>query len=207
MKQIDPLIIEALESGVAHEDGATVWWTEDPETGKFFLEFSNTRIWNPPIEKDSVPNTQIQLIFSDVLRVVFGREDTSSYETDWPQQVHDDALKVHIIPGQIFLNNLQATQQHINRIKHHDLIRGNPINSPEFLNAAYIFSVEIDSAIIVISANSLKLRNWEEEIPLENLGEKVEKWWLYYKEYWIRRDTNNPMAYDSVCETMIPIDI
>ena len=56
-----------------------------------------------------------------------------------------------------------------------------------------------------IEAEDLGIVLMTGEISLEQFDKLHGDWWAYWKEYWKRRDTTNPMPKSYACEVTIPI--
>lgn len=42
------------------------------------------------------------------------------------------------------------------------------------------------------------------ELSLDDVENRKDKWWDYWKEYWEKRDSENPLPKDYACEVTIP---
>jgi hypothetical protein len=56
----------------------------------------------------------------------------------------------------------------------------------------------------VAVAESVALLSMQGEVDLASIPELHAKWWTYWKEYWARKDTADPMPRDYACEVCIP---
>jgi hypothetical protein len=57
---------------------------------------------------------------------------------------------------------------------------------------------------VVIAADRMEIITHKGTVDPESLDDLSHKWWQYWREYWNRIDSENPMPKDRLCEITIP---
>jgi hypothetical protein len=58
---------------------------------------------------------------------------------------------------------------------------------------------------LAVVAKSMGIFSHAGELSMEDAVAANQKWWAYWREYWQRKDTDNPMPEDYTCEVTIPV--
>lgn len=195
-------ILEAAISDV----GYWTWWTE--AEGVFQIEFSWVTIYVEPQQKDKPPSNGIALQFNKPIFIALLQKTNTEkpLPPDWFDKLAKDEIEpLNISDGYITLTEIDAlhriwqeSENTIYRIGNEDEIRNTD-------NKAFIAFWAGPVGIVVI-ADSVKILSHSGEIRMGEIEERCLRWWDYWKEYWERRDTDDPMLYDVLCEITIPIN-
>ena len=92
----------------------------------------------------------------------------------------------------------------VNRSLKTTLFFGKPADDKNNDDSKYKFSFAADPVGLIVVSNEMELLTQKGTIGIDEVEVLNEKWWGYWKEYWKRRDTENPMPRDYTCEVTIP---
>jgi hypothetical protein len=181
------------------------WWTEQlPDI--FQIEFGGTQLYFNPTSSDLPPQTQIALQFKYPSSVNFISKSKDTDNFQWTQDLHEDKIEpLSCSHGEFSFNNCDLTKSLLQQTTNFKTVYGNKptTDSISFAPISLVFWCgDIGFAII---AKELKLLNHTGDIPLADISELNEKWWKYWRTYWDKRDTNEPMPKDYACDVTIPL--
>ncbi|MFD1552540.1 hypothetical protein DNU06_17180 [Putridiphycobacter roseus] len=196
--------LEVLEDAIS-DVGYWNWWTADfPKL--IMLEFGGTQIWTKPNDNES-PSGQIGITFQNPYSVSFLTREQYKRDTpeNWADLLHNDKLdQPEIEHGQFTFTDLELIEQIIKESKKVETVFGNKPTDPDFKNAEFKFGFWAINFGCVISCESVNVVSHDGEISLDEVENRKDKWWKYWKEYWEKRDSNNPLPKDYACEVTIP---
>lgn len=180
------------------------WWAEDlPD--RFQVEFGGVQLWNPPTRDGGPPSGVVALRFiQPTLAVFLTDKNTEELEPDWPKALHEDRLEPFSVRHGEFM--LTSDERIAAMAKDcvlrfvvgglHELTTGNDQVKLGF-RAGPVGLIVRAKQLVVISSGG--------ELTPEKIIEASAAWWQYWKDYWKRRDTENPLPKDYACEVTIPL--
>lgn len=195
------LLEEAISDG-----GLWSWWTADlPDTVQ--VEFVGTQLWNPPLTSDAPPNSQIALRFDDLNFVGFlmrqGR--ASGLPHDWPERLHNDESEPYSLSyGDFTLTDPRRLANFLDEAHDVDTRVGVVEDIRSISHDASILAFWAGPVGLILVAASMTVLNYQGKVPLTEIEAMNQKWWDYWKEYWERKHSPNPMPTDYACEVTIP---
>jgi hypothetical protein len=197
----------ALENALS-DVGIWNWWVaEYPDL--FMIEVSGAQIWNNPVKLDSPPSGQIAMVFQNPASVCFieRKEYVVEMEKEWYNLLHDDKLETPSIEaGSLtFDDEIYFKKSVSDSINTHCAFGKLPkdINITKY---PIKFVMWAGNCGCLVVAESVKIRSHDGDLTLEEVNNRITKWWDYWKEYWEKRSTENPLPKDYACEVTIPVD-
>lgn len=197
-----PSHLSILESAIA-DVGYWNWWTANlPAT--FQVEFGGVQLWNPPTGKGKPPSDLLALCFRKPRLICFITL-SSSIKPDWPDKLQRDELEPFSVDhGKLTLTSIKACKDIVARAKQIRSLVGTPGDKPSPKRGEAFIGFECRSVGLVVAAESMSILSHHGEMDETGVIAAHEKWWEYWKEYWDRRDTDDPMPRDYACEVTIP---
>ncbi|HWI64223.1 MAG TPA: hypothetical protein VNT75_20485 [Symbiobacteriaceae bacterium] len=193
-------ILEDAISDVGHWR----WWAE-ALPGLFQVEFGGVQLWTAPASPDRPPTGVVALRFVDPSLVVFLTENQAhDVELNWPQQLHDDQLEPISISHDRFTLTSESAIAAMVKDCALDFRVGN-LQELEAGQAEVRLGFRAGPVGMVIRAKALVVLSSAGELSPDKIVEASTAWWAYWKEYWQRRDTENPLPKDYACEVTIPL--
>lgn len=180
------------------------WWAEAlPRV--FQVEFGGVQLWNPPAQEGAPPSGVVALRFVDPSLVVFLTETGAmDLDPDWPAALHEDRLEPFTVDHDQF--TLTEDDKLASLAKdcelrflvgdHGGLAAGNdPVR----------LGFRAGAVGLVVRARQVIVLSTSGEMSPERIIEASAAWWQYWKDYWNRRDSENPLPRDYACEVTIPL--
>jgi hypothetical protein len=179
------------------------WWTSElPRTIQ--LEFGGTQLWFPPTSPDRVTSGLVALRLRRPKVALFLTAELGALPEDWPDALQRDELE----PFGVGYDRFTLTS-HANALKYlSDAASIRPIvgSADDVARHATGSVLAFWAGLVgfVGIAESLGVFSAACEVELQSIPAVNTKWWEYWKEYWARKDTPNPMPEDYTCEVCIP---
>lgn len=195
------LIIEEALTDI----GRWVWWTADKDM--FHIEFAGAQLFFPPIEKGTIPTSILGLQFLDIKCIARLSKDTLvlNENVEWFDNIQKDLSKPFpLAPGSLTLSNPKKVLEFLNSAHQITFFKGD-MEDIQSLNTAETFiGFWAGTAGMIIIAKEMKLTSHHGKVKLNDIPELNEKWWNYWKEYWDKKLSGNPIPYDYNCEIIVP---
>jgi hypothetical protein len=195
--------LRVLESAIS-DLGCWTWWTAKlPAT--FQVEFTATQLWNPPSGEGKPPSNQIALRFRNA-RLVYFLTLSSSAPNDWPNRLQRDELNPFSVDHEAFtLTNPELCGKLVAKAKSVRALVGEPGTTTLPIAGEAFLGFDAGPVGLVVAAESLGVFNHQGELDPGAVMESNRRWWEYWREYWQRKDTDDPMPRDFACEVTIPL--
>ena len=176
------------------------WWAENlPDS--FQIEFGGVQFYEPPEDPSKPPRSTVALRFRNPSMIRFLRRGApDDLPGDWHLQLRDDKLEPFNVSHEEFAVGGHIDPQIIASAS--DIIEffSSPPAGKSIQLAFWAGPVGMH-----IEAEEIGIILMSGEISLERFNELHGDWWAYWKEYWKRRDTSDPMPKSYACEVTIPI--
>lgn len=191
-----------LETAIA-DVGYWRWWTSDlPEMMQ--LEFGGTKLCFPPAEPGQITSGLLAVRLRRPRVALFLSSESTDLPEDWPDAMARDEYE----PFSLDRDHFTLTS-HDDAAKYlADAFRVKPmIGAPSDLHAcrsSALVAFWTGPVGFVGAAESIAFCNMHGEVDIASIPDWNDKWWRYWKEYWARKDTPNPMPHDYACEVTIP---
>lgn len=191
-----------LESAIS-DVGFWTWWTADLP-GSFQVEFSGTQLWNPPRAEGAPPSSQIALRFRKPRLVLFLTMSGSMPE-DWHEKLQRDEIEPFRIDYDAFtLTSTEVCARLVANAKAaRSLVPDTASISMPAAQEAFL-GFKAGSVGVVIASESVGVFNRIGELDQDAVLESGRRWWSYWREYWQRKHSSNPLPRDYACEVTIP---
>jgi hypothetical protein len=195
--------LPALESAIS-DVGHWMWWAANlPDT--FQVEFGGTQLWNPPLGEGKPPSGQIALRFRKP-RIIYFLTLSDSVSEDWPEQLQRDKQGPFSVDHEAFtLTSPELCDRLVAKAVSVQALVGEPGNTPLAAPGEVFLSFEAGPVGLVVTAESMGVLNHHGELEQEAVLESNRQCWSYWREYWRRKDSPDPLPRDYACEVTIPI--
>jgi hypothetical protein len=195
--------LPALESAIS-DVGYWTWWSGNLPSA-FQVEFAGTQFWSPPSEAGKPPSSQIALRFRKP-RLVYFLIISDSVPKDWADQLQRDELGPFNIDHEAFTLSMAGLCARIvaRAISVRALV-GEPGCTPLPAVGEAFLAFKAGPVGLVVAAESLAVLNHLGELNEEAVLASNRQWWTYWRDYWRRKDTTDPLPQDYACEVTIPM--
>ncbi len=194
--------LPSLESAIT-DVGSWTWWTANlPAT--FQVEFSGTQLWNPPTGKGQPPSSLIALRFRKP-RLVYFLTLVEGVTDAWPDQLQRDELKPPRVGHEAFtLTEAELCGRFVEKSVSVRALVGKPGTTPLPAPGEAFLGFLAGPFGLVVAAESMGVFNHQGELDEQAVLASHREWWAYWREYWRRKDTSDPMPLNYACEVTIP---
>jgi len=197
-------ILEKAISDIGHFS----WWDEQlPKSVQ--VEFGGVQLWCSEPKEDEPARGVVTLRFYEVESLSFltHQDAPADLPENWPDLLHEDKLELpSITPEQLHVEDDYFFRKVRQQAKRIETRFGVSPNELRFFEAPCILAFWAGDIGMMVSAQRMEIINQTGVVPLDEVEVLHEKWWEYWKEYWDRRDTDNPMPEDIACENTIPME-
>jgi len=197
--------LKVLEKAIS-DVGYWAWWTADFPTF-IMLEFGGSQIWTKPKDNESPPSGLIGITFLNPYSVSFVTRKFHDMKPpdNWAELLHNDDLDLPEIEYGLFtFTNNDLIELIIENAVTVETVFGIKPTNPEFKNAEFKFGFWANNFGCIISCESISIISHDGDLSLDDVENRRIKWWEYWEEYWVRRNTENPLPADYACEVTIP---
>lgn len=194
--------LKILETAIS-DVGYWRWWTSKlPDTIQ--LEFGGTLLWFPPTSPGKVTTGQLAVRLRNPLIAAFLTSKAARLPDDWPEAMQRDEYDSFTVEHDRFtftshddaaayVADAASLKPVVGSASHLSQHRGKPL-----------LAFWAGPVGFVGVAVSISLFNMQGEVDLAAVPELHNKWWSYWRDYWARKDTADPMPEDYACEVTIP---
>jgi hypothetical protein len=204
-KLIDKHQFEILANAIS-DIGYWSWWTELlPEV--FQIEFGGTLLYFPPVSPDRPPQTKVAIRFDYPTSINFiSKNQEDNFK--WIQLLQEDKIESPgCTHGEFSFGNSELTKSLLQKVVAYKTVHGDKFTTENFLSEPLSLVFWCDTIGLAITAKEVKLLNHTGEIPLTDIADINKRWWEYWRTYWNKLNSNDPLPKDLVCEVTIPLKI
>ncbi|HUG71466.1 MAG TPA: hypothetical protein VMM76_27220 [Pirellulaceae bacterium] len=197
--------LETLERAIS-DVGHWTWWDGQPSES-IQLEFGGVQLWNEPVNEGEAPSGLIALRFEAPELVAFITLDgvQNLLPEDWPQRMQNDELDTWgISHGEFTLRSRELATELIAQSHHIQVMHGPPVDKFAAITSPCLLAFRAGSVGAIVAASTMTILSMAGEVKPDEVIAKSERWWAYWREYWIRMDTDAPLPHDYACEVTIP---
>ena len=194
--------LPALESAIS-DVGCWTWWTANlPAT--FQVEFGGVQLWNPPRGEGQPPSSQVALRFRKP-RLVYFLTLAEGVPADWPEQLQLDKLEPPGVGHSAFTltSDVLCKQLIAGAVAVRALVGEQGVTLLPKEGEA-LLGFQAGPFGLIVAAESVGVFNHHGELDPPSVVAAIRKWWDYWREYWQRKDTLDPLPRDYACEVTIP---
>jgi hypothetical protein len=195
--------LEILADAIS-DIGYWSWWTEQlPEL--FQIEFGGTQLYFPPTNSDTPPQTQIAVRFDHPTSISFiSKNEGDNFE--WINLLQEDKMEPPTCShGEFSFGKSELAKSLLQQVTKIKTIHGDKLTIENFLSEPISLVFWCGEIGLAISAKELKLLNHLGGIALTDIAEVNRNWWEYWRTYWDKRDSSEPLPKDYACEVTIPL--
>ena len=194
--------LKLLERAIAHV-GVWRWWTSHlPDSVQ--LEFGGTQLWFPPASPDRVTSGLLALRLRRPLLAVFLTAKGAELPEDWPEAMARDEFEPFTLEHERFtLTSYDHAAAYLAAAASVKAVVGTASDLPT-LRDKPLLAFWAGRVGFVGAAESLAFFSMHGEVDLASIPDLHSKWWSYWKDYWARKGTSEPMPQDYACEVCIP---
>jgi len=193
-----------LQAAIA-DVGYWRWWTFD--NSRFQVEFGGVQLYIEPTEEGAAPSGIIALRFENLESAAFLLRESCGdrLPSDWFSLLAEDRVEPPSLSREEFwltdaamVSRAVADASSIKPVHSSVNPRLSAIDGRSFL------AFWAGNAGLYVVAERLSVLSHEGVIPPAVVQEKSDAWWAYWREYWRRKDAQDPMPRDYACEVTIP---
>lgn len=197
--------LEILADAVS-DLGYWSWWAEKlPDS--FQIEFGGTQLYFPPQSPDRPPQTRIAVQFKQPTSVSFiSRQHDLDDKFEWAQQLHEDKIEPPSCShGEFTFTDTELMSDMLKQMSNHKTIHGYEPSISKFFNEPFHLIFWCGNVELAIASKEIVLLSHAGEVPVSDIAELNKKWWEYWRTYWDKKDTEDPLPKDYACEVTIPL--
>jgi hypothetical protein len=194
--------LKVLETAIS-DVGYWRWWTSElPHSIQ--LEFGGTQLWFPPASPDGVASGLLAVRLRKPKVAAFLTSKSAKLPDDWPEAMQRDEFEPFRLGYDRFtFTSHDEAARYLADAASIKAVVGLTSDIPQ-LRASPLLAFWAGPVGFVGVADSIALFSMHGEVELASVPELQSKWWTYWKEYWARKRTPNPMPKDYACEVCIP---
>ncbi len=194
---------EVLETAIA-DVGQWNWWQEDlPQSVS--VEFYGVQLWEAPRGEDRPPPGMVALRLKNPVHVEFLRRG-GSLSDDWPSLMRNDELDAFSVSHDEFvLRSPQALQQIVDEASDGQVLVDSAQSVEELASSHEFVGFWAGPVGFVGFAEDIEAIIFAGVVSSDEIEQRHRQWWEYWKEYWQRRESADPMPRDYACEVTIPL--
>ena len=197
--------LHTLETAIS-DTGHWRYWQQ--VEGILQLEFGWVKL-HLPRQGGGYPLSNILAIrFDDVRSLAIMEQNRSDdhYPPDWFEQLPKKGISPVPLDEDYF-NLSDSNTYYIHwsmstSLRHLIGDEDSMLETPEYPGFLSFWSGSIG---LLISAGSMRLFDYNGEFPLEEVPERRQRWWDYWRGYWDAKRAGTPLPYDRLCEVHIPM--
>lgn len=181
------------------------WWVADlPQM--FQVEFGGVQLWTAPGTATSPPSGVVALRFASPSAVEFllaaETDATEQPPPDWPSALAEDRIEPFgLTHGTLTLTSEARAEELRGAMAVHQTLHCDPeLPSPP----AIVLALRAGAVGLYVRAAEIVVVTQNGPLALEDVAPANERWWEYWRTYWARRNSPDPLPHDWACEVTIP---
>lgn len=199
-KNLEPLEILAY---AISDGGLWTWWAAE---FPYFLqlEFTRTMLYFEPKSADQPPPNQIAIQFNKPKSVTVLKTHNCTLSDKWLDDFYADKLKPFGIDYEYFSFSPSDFKEIVEQADVIEKVFGVQLNEAELLNNTVGLGFWAGDVGIVVLAETMRIITHDGEISIDQIPDRHNKWWNYWRQYWDLRNSDKALPYDPICEITIP---
>jgi hypothetical protein len=196
--------LEVLEDAIS-DVGHWHWWTKTDTA--FQLEFAWVMLLVPSDDPSQPPSSAVALRFRNprCVAVLQKNVQRSALPDNWFRKLGQDELKPLAVSHESFtltsIDRLRAILGDAERRKF--LVGSEPDLDHIGTEDAFLAFWAGDAGLVVVGER-VEVLSHRGRIEVEEISEKHQDWWKYWRQYWDKKDSDEPLPLDDLCEITIP---
>ena len=194
--------LRILETAIS-DVGYWRWWTSNlPESIQ--LEFGGTQLYFPPASPGQVTSGLLAIRLRKPVAALFLTGKSAGLPDDWPEAMaRDECGPFNVDHDRFTLTSHDDAARYVAEAGSLKPLIGSGSELSKHRDKA-LLAFRAGRVGFVGAAESVALFNMQGEVDLAAIPDRYEEWWSYWKAYWARKDTPDPMPKDYACEVTIP---
>ena len=196
--------LKILERAIS-DVGQWRWWVRSDTA--FQVEFGWVMLLIPSEVAGRPPSSTIALRFHEPYGIVALQraKDGSGLPDDWFVKLGRDEIEpLGVNDGEFTLTDVGQLRTIFQEASRRDFVLGDDRELENIGQDQAFIAFWAGDAGLVVVAKSLEIVSHQVHIEIDEIPAKSAAWWQYWREYWDRIDSDNPMPEDSLCEITIP---
>jgi hypothetical protein len=196
--------LKVLERAVS-DAGHWLWWTKNDSI--FQVEFGWVMLLMQSPEAGAAPSNTIALSFLGPRCVIAIQRGTKRQELpdDWFAMLGRDEIKpLHVSDEDFTLTDVDKLRAMYECGKRRQVIFGKEDDLDRIRADESFMAFWAGNAGLLVVAKGMEVLSHKGRIEFDLIEQMHTDWWNYWREYWARTDSDNPMPEDSLCEITIP---
>lgn len=194
--------MEVLQKAIS-DVGYWRWWTAKLP-GAFLVEFGGVQLYTASPKEGQPPMGVMAMIFrnpSSISFLDYGR----NLANDWSWQLQEDQIEpFNLDQGKLAFNDGKAIAGYLKKAVAVNTYHGRKPSGGKLMEANVQMGFKAGDVGLCIAAESLDINTHLGKISLSQVAKMHKSWWEYWKVYWRRKNTANPMPEDYACEVTHP---
>ena len=177
-------------------------WLTNP---KFFqIEFGGAQLcWQPPSNECNPPDSIVALRVYEPRFTIFVTNEPS-LPPDWSEALQNDRIDPFTLEfGQFRFDDVRFANAVLGKGARTVLLGAAPSRDEDFAGFE-LLAFTAHQVGLVVSGSRILPANRFGHLDAEALRKANSSWWDYWRNYWQRRNSPNPMPHDYACEVTIP---
>ncbi len=138
-------------------------------------------------------------------RLVYFLTLSDSFSENWPDQLQRDELEAFGVDHEAFsLTSVELCARLVAKAVSVQALVGDPDKTPLAVPGEALLGFESWPVGLVVAAETMGVLNRHGELDQRAVLESNRQWWGYWREYWRRKDSTDPLPRDYACEVTIP---
>jgi hypothetical protein len=173
------------------------WWITENDCCQ--IEFGGIQLLSNDTINENSKSAVMALQYSNNSFLIFYDNDE---QKNWYIELQNDKIEPFSIDHDFFsFNNIENIDLIRNGYKNETIIK--KIDSME--NIKNILCFRAGNVAVIIGGNDYCFLDEEGKISEEKLLKRSKLWWIYWKDYYKKRNTKEAYEKDYVCDVTIPI--
>jgi hypothetical protein len=198
-----PETLNVLADAIS-EKGIWQWWTSNEEM--FQLDFSDVLLYSERVSlRQSHACTLALQFYGNPFAVFLDNIKTEAYR-NWYERLYLDEIPFFSVETFAFqLNDRNDAEEVFNSYRNKTgLCEYEDFRTVE--SAKHILAAKCGKVGFIAGGDEIRVLGKKGYYTDEEIIRANNKWWAYWRDYWLKRKTKDAYQRDTVCEAIIPAD-
>ena len=173
------------------------WWIAEDD--RIQLEFGGVQLLNSDTLDKNSTSAIIALRFSENVLLKFYDNEA---ENQWHIQLQEDKIEPFTVDYDFFrFNNPDSINEIEKEYKNQIVIK----ESEGISELKNVLAFKAGDVAVITGGNDFCVVDANGKIDEETIWERSRLWGIFWRDYWKKRDTDDPYNKDYACEATIPV--
>jgi len=180
------------------------WWTSDlPQA--FQVEFGGALLRRSATD-GTKSGSLVALEFTDLGSVAFLTRAPAEVLPDWPHRLAADTIDHFTLSyDQFALMDAARVHTIVAEAKRVDVYAGTDPRATDWQAVGVALGFWAGPVGLSVAAQSFTVKDVQGPIALAEIQSMHDAWWEYWRDYWRRLSSGDPLPKDYACEVTIPL--